>query len=171
MTISGYDAISSRRFREPGSCCNYPKITFYLLGPQDSDRTQIGLKSNGLLRLQHQLNSHFVLSFIYLFIFDCSGSLLLCTGFSVVVMCELLIVVASLIAEHTLQGVWASVIMAHGLRSCGSLVLEQKLNFDSWVQLLCGMWDLPRSGIELMSPVLAGGFFTTEPQGKPLSYL
>ena len=33
------------------------------------------------------------------------------------------------------------------------------------------MWDLPGSGIEPMSPTLAGGFFTTEPQGKPLSSL
>ena len=30
------------------------------------------------------------------------------------------------------------------------------------------MWDLPGSGIEPMSPVLAGGLFTTEPPGKPL---
>ena len=28
------------------------------------------------------------------------------------------------------------------------------------------MWDLPRSGIEPLSPVLAGGFFTTEPPRK-----
>ena len=27
--------------------------------------------------------------------------------------------------------------------------------------------DLPKPGIEPMSPALAGGFFTTEPQGKP----
>ena len=27
--------------------------------------------------------------------------------------------------------------------------------------------DLPEPGIELMSPALAGGFFTTEPPGKP----
>ena len=27
--------------------------------------------------------------------------------------------------------------------------------------------DLPDPGIELMSPALAGGFFTTEPPGKP----
>ena len=27
--------------------------------------------------------------------------------------------------------------------------------------------DLPGPGIELGSPVLAGGFFTTEPPGKP----
>ena len=29
------------------------------------------------------------------------------------------------------------------------------------------MWDLPGSGIEPVSPALAGGFFATEPPGKP----
>ena len=29
------------------------------------------------------------------------------------------------------------------------------------------MWDLPESGIEPESPALPGGFFTTEPPGKP----
>ena len=29
------------------------------------------------------------------------------------------------------------------------------------------MWDLPESGIEPVSPALAGEFFTTEPPGKP----
>ena len=33
-------------------------------------------------------------------------------------------------------------------------------------QLLCGMWDLPRSGIKLMSTALPGGFLTTKPAGK-----
>ena len=36
--------------------------------------------------------------------------------------------------------------------------------------MLLGMWDLPRSGIEPVSPALAGGFFTTESPGKPLSF-
>jgi len=31
------------------------------------------------------------------------------------------------------------------------------------------MWDLPGSGIEPISPALAGGFFTTEPPRKPFS--
>ena len=30
------------------------------------------------------------------------------------------------------------------------------------------MWDLPGPGIKLASPVLAGGFFTSEPPGEPL---
>ena len=29
------------------------------------------------------------------------------------------------------------------------------------------MWDLPGPGIEPVSPALAGGFFTSEPPGKP----
>ena len=35
--------------------------------------------------------------------------------------------------------------------------------------LSCGTWDLPRPGIELVCPALAGGFLTTEPPGKPLA--
>ena len=33
------------------------------------------------------------------------------------------------------------------------------------------MWDLPRSGLEPMSPALAGRFLTTAPPGKPSSHL
>ena len=29
------------------------------------------------------------------------------------------------------------------------------------------MWDLPRPGLEAMSPALAGGFLATVPPGKP----
>ena len=46
--------------------------------------------------------------------------------------------------------------LAHGLSSCGV-----------WAYLLLGMWDLPGSGIEPVSPALAGGFFNTESPGKP----
>ena len=34
-----------------------------------------------------------------------------------------------------------------------------------------GMWDLPVSGIEPLSPTLAGEFFTTELPGKPIVML
>ena len=37
--------------------------------------------------------------------------------------------------------------------------------------LFCGMWDLPGPGIESMTPALAGGFLTTEPPGKPYTYI
>ena len=33
--------------------------------------------------------------------------------------------------------------------------------------MLHGMWDLPGSGTESVSPALVGGFFTAEPPGKP----
>ena len=37
--------------------------------------------------------------------------------------------------------------------------------------MLCGMWDLPRPGLEPVFPALAGGFLTTEPPGKPREIL
>ena len=60
----------------------------------------------------------------------------------------LLIVVASLVAEHGLQ--------ARGLSSCGARA-----------SLLRLMWDLPGPGLEPVSPALAGGFLTTAPPRKP----
>ena len=67
-----------------------------------------------------------------------------------------------------LQGAWVSIVVAHGLNSCSSQALEHKLNsWDSWTQLPCSMWDIPGLGIEPVSPALTGGFFTTEPPGKP----
>ena len=39
---------------------------------------------------------------------------------------------------------------------------------ECWSELLFpSPGDLPEPGIELVSPALAGGFFTTEPPGKP----
>ena len=52
--------------------------------------------------------------------------------------------------------------------SCGSWALEDRLSHCGVpAQLLVSMWDSPRSGIEPMSPALAGRLFTTEPLGKP----
>ena len=53
-------------------------------------------------------------------------------------------------------GARASVVVARGLSSCGARA-----------SLLHGMWDLPDPGLEPVSPVLAGGFLTTAPPGKP----
>ena len=63
-------------------------------------------------------------------------------------VCGPLTIAASLVAEHRLQ--------TRRLSSCGS-----------WAQLLCGMWDPPRPGLEPVSPALAGRFSTTAPPGKP----
>ena len=62
----------------------------------------------------------------------------------------------------------ASVVVAHRLSSCGSRALEHRLSScGTRAQLLCGTWDLPRPGLEPMSPALVGGFLTTAPPGKP----
>ena len=48
--------------------------------------------------------------------------------FSLVAMHGLLIVVASLVAEHRLSGTQASVAVAQGLISCGSQAPEHRLS-------------------------------------------
>ena len=99
-----------------------------------------------------------------------------CAGFSPVVAsggCSLAAVhglftaVVSLV-EHRLQGAPAAGVAALRLGSCSSQALEHRLNScgGAWAQLLHSMWDLLRSGIEPISPALAGEFFTTEPPGK-----
>ena len=65
-------------------------------------------------------------------------------------------------------GVQASVVVTRGLSSCVSRALERRLSScgaHAW--LLCSMWDLPRAGLEPVSPALAGEFLTTAPPGKP----
>ena len=55
-----------------------------------------------------------------------------------------------------------------GFSSCGTWALERRLSScGSWAQLLRGMWDLPRLGLEPVSPALAGGCLTPAPPGKP----
>ena len=66
-----------------------------------------------------------------------------------IAVCGPLTFAASLAAEHRLQ--------ARRLSNCGSRA-----------QLLRGMWDLPRPGLEPVCPTLAGRFSTTVPTGKPL---
>ena len=87
----------------------------------------------------------------YLLIYFCSHwKLVVVPGLSLVVVPGLLIAVASLVAEHWLQGVWASGVAACGLNSCGSRALEHRLNSCvSQAQLLRGMWDLPGAGMNL----------------------
>ena len=59
-----------------------------------------------------------------------------------------------------------------GFSSCGPQAPEHRLSScgaRAW--LLHGMWDLPRPGLEPVSPVLAGRFSTTAPPGKPYQVL
>ena len=65
-------------------------------------------------------------------------------------------------------GVWASVVVAHGLSSCSLRAVEHKCS-SCWMGLVAP-WHVGSSwtGIEPMSPALAGGFLTTAPPGKSL---
>ena len=65
-----------------------------------------------------------------------------------IAVCGPLTIAASLVVEHKLRTRWLS--------NCGSRA-----------QLLRGMWDLPRPGLEPVSPALAGRFSTIAPPGKP----
>ena len=60
-------------------------------------------------------------------------------------------VAASLVAEHKLQ--------TRKLSSCGSQA-----------QLLRGTWDLPRPGLEPVSPALAGRFYCATREAPPYLY-
>ena len=97
--------------------------------------------------------------FIYLFIFAVLGLRFCVRAFSscgkrgplFIAVRGPLTIVASLVAEHRLQ--------MHRLSSCGSRA-----------QLLRGMWDLPRPGLEPVSPALASRLSTTAPPGKPMFF-
>ena len=65
-----------------------------------------------------------------------------------IAVCGPLTITAPPVAEHRLQ--------TRRLSNCGSPA-----------ELLRGMWDLPRPGLEPASPALAGRFSTTAPPGKP----
>ena len=79
-------------------------------------------------------------------------SLLQCTGFSL----RWLLLLRSTGSRHT------------GFSSCGSWALEHRLSScGARASPLRGMWDLPRPGLEPVSPALAGRFSTTAPLGKP----
>ena len=100
-------------------------------------------------------SQHFVNLFIYLFLavlglHFCARAFSSCgeRGPLFIAVRGPLTVAASLVAEHRLQ--------THRLSNCGSRA-----------QLLRGMWDLPRPGLEPVSPALAGRFLTTAPPGKP----
>ena len=62
-----------------------------------------------------------------------------------------LTIAASLVAEHKLQ--------TRRLSNCGPRA-----------QSLRGMWDLPRPGLEPVSPASAGRLSTTAPPGKPQAH-
>ena len=100
--------------------------------------------------------SIFIYLFIYFLFLAVWGLRFSVRGLSLVVasgghsssQCADLSLSRPLVAEHRLQ--------TCRLSSCGSRA-----------QLLHGMWDLPRPGLEPVSSALAGRFSTTAPPGKP----
>ena len=66
----------------------------------------------------------------------------------------------SVVVACRLQGMQASVVVVHGLSSCGTRA-----------QLLRSTWNLPGPGIEPVSAALAGRFLTTAPRGKSLTFV
>ena len=104
---------------------------------------------------------HFIYLFIYFYLFMAVLGLRFCArafsscgkwGPLFIAVREPLTIAASLVAEHRLQ--------TRRLSNCGSRV-----------QLLRGMCDLPRPGLEPMSPALAGRFSTTAPPEEPWNFL
>ena len=113
-------------------------------------------QNQGPVMLITSLRASEMFVFIYFFI-GCAGSSLLDAGFlqlqrvglPFTVVRGLPVAVPSRVVEHRLQ--------AHGLRclqGAGSVVLAPGL------QLLCGMWNLPGPGIELLLPALSGIFLS-----------
>ena len=66
-----------------------------------------------------------------------------------------------LIAARRPLTIAASLVVGHRLQT------RRLSNCGSRAQSLRGMWDLPRPGLEPVSPALAGRFSTTAPPGKP----
>ena len=116
-------------------------------------RSQEDLRFSGPLGLVHRTQQHPVPS-VFCFCFFCqsqrgfcchfkgrtvdffSGVGYCCVGVSLVVqsrscsvvaVCGLFIVVAPLVVEHGLGGMWASVVAVHRLSSCSSQALAQEL--------------------------------------------
>ena len=66
---------------------------------------------------------------------------------------------------------WSTGSRRVGFSRCGSRALERRLSScGARALLLRSMWDLPGTGLEPVSPALAGGFLTTVPPGKSLHF-
>ena len=98
-----------------------------------------------------------------IFIFGCTGSsLLLCVGF-----------LQSEQAGPTLQCGARASSHCGGSSCCRAQALECTgfSNCSSRAQLLCGMWNLPRPGIEPMSPAMADSYPLHHQQSPNLCFL
>ena len=122
-----------------------------------------------LERLQYWQFVAFLRLFVFSFLKNFYLSLVVlglhcCAGFSLVGEswgCSLGAVHRLLsVAEHA----WASVAVTHRLLGSDSIIVVQ-------TQLLCSVQHLSQPETEPVSPSLAGGFFPSEPPGKPKNFL
>ena len=117
--------------------------------------------------------------YLFLFIFGCVGSLWLCAGFLMGLSRGY-----SLLRWAGFSLRWLLLLRSTGSRhmgfsSCGTraqqlwLVGSRAQAQQLWRTGLvaCGTWDLPRPGLELVFPALAGGFLTTVSSGKPRTWV
>ena len=56
---------------------------------------------------------------------------------------------------------WLPLLWSSGLGARGRQQLQRadSVLVARWLSMVCSMWELPSPGLELASPVLAGGFF------------
>ena len=94
----------------------------------------------------------FLICLFWLLHLSCCASFSLVVGsmgYSLDMVCRLLIAVTAFVSDPGLQVVWALLVLAHELSSCSSWGLEHRLNScDALASFLCGMWDPPRPEIE-----------------------
>ena len=115
-----------------------------------------------LYRWTHQRNC---VVFV-LHVFGCSGSLVLCRLSS---GCRELGLLSGCGASHCSLLLCGAQALGHlGFSSCCSQAPEHQFSCCGvWAQSPQGTWNLPRPGIECVSPALAGRFIATEPPEKP----
>ena len=106
----------------------------------------------------------------YCFLFSCAGTSLLHAGFSPVAASGGYSRCVGFSLQQLLL-LWNTGSRVRGLSTCCSLAPEHRFNScGAWVYLIRGIWNLPRPGIEPMSPALAGRFSITGPPGKSQFY-
>ena len=106
---------------------------------------------------------------MYIYLLLAVPGLRCCVGCSLVVATR----GYSLVAVHELF-IAVAFCRTAGSRTSGlqwSWLLGSEAQAQEWRTGLdaCSMWGISRSGIESVSPELAGGLLTTEPSGKPCS--
>ena len=114
-----------------------------------------------IIYLKQVMHLKKILEIYYNFIFGCSVSLLLHTGF--LQFGER----GYLLSSHC-SGIFCSRVQALGAQASIFAALGlQSTGCGAWSQLLPGMWDLLGPGVQLVSLARQGGFITIGLSGKP----